>query len=400
MQYFIGFGVCLILFIGIWLNIKFYNRSLTGQHPSSPIALFAILFTSGLDGGFILLPLLEFKQYQEADSSFSFTNPLAIELGFWGFTAWALYYVSALYFLTLEPKYRWFDKPVVKIVNGIIILTTCAFTLSLFLTLMPHYVPFNLSQQLSFLFIAFLIIIALRMSESVQLMTVFSQLSMCAFGGLTFMLFFISDFNVTNAKTTVTLASDYLIHLDKFILPFNEYHEFYLAWWLTWSIMLGQFVARFVKNMSPLKLLWIMTLVPLIPSFIWFSVLYFIDIKQLVLSDRVNLVFLLLGVAFVVNSLDFMVAQYSTVFKLNRQCLGRRKFMVYNALLLLALTWLFQYQILLVQYTAALVICLICYLGITSIFVETTGMNIPTAKRFSIFKPKKASFADRLSDQN
>ena len=57
--------------------------------------------------------------------------------------------------------------------------------------------------------------------------------------------------------------------------PITEYHQFYLYWWFAWSIMIGQFVARFVGGMKVWKLLLALVVVPSIPIAIWFSVLYF-----------------------------------------------------------------------------------------------------------------------------
>ena len=54
--------------------------------PTSLFAFIAILFTSGLDVGLIMLPLTEFPVFAE-DPAYDFANPLAVEFGFWGFLA-------------------------------------------------------------------------------------------------------------------------------------------------------------------------------------------------------------------------------------------------------------------------------------------------------------------------
>lgn len=109
-----------------------------------------------------------------------------------------------------------------------------------------------------------------------------------------------------------------------------------------------------------------MTIVPMVPCLLWFSILYGVHFKALLLTAEVKLAFLLLGIAFVVNSLDFMVAQYSTTFNLDKNSLGQTRFITVNTLLLLLLTWLFQHQLLLVQYTAILVIGLIFYIALNT----------------------------------
>ena len=71
----IGVGVVGILILGAVLMFMYRKNTLTGSEPASITALIAILFTSGLDGGFILLPLFEYNQYT-TDEVYQFTNPL------------------------------------------------------------------------------------------------------------------------------------------------------------------------------------------------------------------------------------------------------------------------------------------------------------------------------------
>ena len=60
--------------------------------------LIAILFTSGLDVGLILFPLLDFDRYTTG-APYQFANPLAIEFGFWGFRGRGLYFQRGLLLL-------------------------------------------------------------------------------------------------------------------------------------------------------------------------------------------------------------------------------------------------------------------------------------------------------------
>jgi len=46
----------------------------------------------------------------------------------------------------------------------------------------------------------------------------------------------------------------YFTNLHKFISPLTDYHAFYLFWWFAWSIMIGQFVARFVGGLKTWQL--------------------------------------------------------------------------------------------------------------------------------------------------
>ena len=48
------------------------------------------------------------------------------------------------------------------------------------------------------------------------------------------------------ARAATDIGSGYFAELPRFILPLSDYHAFYLFWWFAWSIMIGQFVSRFV----------------------------------------------------------------------------------------------------------------------------------------------------------
>ena len=140
----ISFGVLLAFSLVIFCTIKWWNLRLTGPEPVSLLVFCAILFTSGLDVGLIMFPLAwDFPLYADTikTPAYAFTNPLAIEFGFWGFLIWAFYFLTGFYFCVIEPKVRFFDIPIVKWINNLVIITTCAFTGALFLTYLPSYIP-------------------------------------------------------------------------------------------------------------------------------------------------------------------------------------------------------------------------------------------------------------------
>ena len=96
----LSFGIiCVALITGYALFFKSRQRHY-GSQPISTFTLFAILFTAGLDGGLIILPLTEFAQYADTITypDYGFTNPLAIEFGFWAFLVWLIYFSSCFYF--------------------------------------------------------------------------------------------------------------------------------------------------------------------------------------------------------------------------------------------------------------------------------------------------------------
>ncbi len=359
----IGIGVVGILILGAVLMFMYRKNTLTGSEPASITALIAILFTSGLDGGFILLPLFEYNQYT-TDEVYQFTNPLAIEMGFLGISAWAMYFVSTLYFLTLEPKLKFFEILWVKRLSACVVVATCAFTLSLFLDLMPYYLPDQLKQNTWLLggLTTIIIVASLVISINTLLMTLVSKVSVITFLLLCCYLAWLIQLDFTDIAQSISYDSDYFNHAHRFILPFNDYHEFYLAWWMTWSIMLGQFVAKFVRNLKPVTLFFVMTILPLLPSFIWFSLLFQFFENGYVLSTASQLVMLILGCGFVINSIDFMVASYSQTFNLTLSKQGPVKFVIFNTGILVILTCLFQSQWVFVQTAASLVVLIIILL--------------------------------------
>ena len=92
-----------------------------GDNPLPRLTFLAILFTSGLDVGLIMFPLVDFQAYA-TESDYSFANPLAIEFGFWGGLVWSFYFLTTIYFCALEPKLRLFELPLVKLIHNLVII--------------------------------------------------------------------------------------------------------------------------------------------------------------------------------------------------------------------------------------------------------------------------------------
>jgi len=115
------------------------HRRYAGSHAD----FIAILFTSGLDVGLIMFPLTEFGGYGNVSENpeYAFANPLAIEFGFWAFLIWGFYFLTCFYFAIIEPRVKFFEIPMVKLVNNVVIIGTCAFTAYLLLVNLPWYLP-------------------------------------------------------------------------------------------------------------------------------------------------------------------------------------------------------------------------------------------------------------------
>ncbi|MEH6740159.1 MAG: BCCT family transporter, partial [Sulfitobacter sp.] len=114
----LSFGIIMAFALVIFITVKWWNLTLVGTDPVPLYVFIAILFTSGLDVGLIMFPVaFDFPLYADlvSNPTFSFTNPLAIEFGMWGFLIWAFYFLTGFYFCVIEPKVKFFDIPVVKL---------------------------------------------------------------------------------------------------------------------------------------------------------------------------------------------------------------------------------------------------------------------------------------------
>jgi len=114
-------AIILTMSTSVWLVLRWGHLRCEGTEPLPLFTFLAILFTSGLDVGLIMFPLVDFQTY-EAGADYGFSNPLAIEFGFWGFLVWGFYFLTTFYFCIVEPRLKLFELPWIKqINNGVII---------------------------------------------------------------------------------------------------------------------------------------------------------------------------------------------------------------------------------------------------------------------------------------
>ncbi|MCL1056899.1 BCCT family transporter [Shewanella gelidimarina] len=347
-----------------WGNVK-----CVGVTPVRTFTFIAILFTSGLDVGLIMFPLTEFAGYADLGASpeYGFTNPLAIEFGFWAFLIWAFYFLTCFYFCVIEPRVKYFEIPVIKFINNIVIIGTCAFTAYLLLTNLPWYLPEMGDGETivsSFYLIVFVIIaVAVYSSTSIRYVRILSLASTWLFLGLIALMWagaFMSDGSgIGEFVTTFALIGDYFGNIHHFVLPLNDYHEFYLFWWFAWSIMIGQFTSRFVGGMRTYQVLIAMMVFPSLPIAVWFTVLYYYSANEIATTGFYNLAMVFVGITFVVNSLDSLIRLYTDNLNLTVERFGKTKYIIGNVVLMSSLTLLFQLNFLEIQWVGALAIGLI-----------------------------------------
>ncbi|WP_298935939.1 BCCT family transporter [uncultured Ruegeria sp.] len=359
MEYILSFGVLLALGLVAFFVVKWWDLRCVGVTPVHLFTFIAILFTSGLDVGLIMFPLTEFGGYAE-DPAYAFANPLAIEFGFWGFLIWAFYFLTAFYFCVIEPRVKFFEIPVVKLINNVVIIGTCAFTASLFLIYLPGYLPEvgdGESVVTTFYVIVFVVILAAAYSSTdLKYVRILSVGSTILFLTLILGMWVAAGMGMTGFVETGSNIGAYFTNLHKFVLPLTDYHAFYLFWWFAWSIMIGQFTSRFVGGLKTWQLLAALLIFPSIPLGIWFTVLYYYHLNGISTAGITNIAMVIVGVTFVINSLDSLIRLYTDNLNMTVERFGKAAYVAGNVALLFVLTLLFQSQWLQIQWIGAVVV--------------------------------------------
>jgi glycine betaine transporter len=336
------------------LAIRFRNLRCEGPLPASLFTFIAILFTSGLDVGLIMFPLVDFQSYA-TDPTYDFANPLAYEFGFWGFLVWGFYFLTTFYFCIVEPKLRLFDIPAIRFTNNVVIVGTCAFTGFLFLSYLPDYIE-GISDPARFALVAAVVLFATLSSTHIRFVAILSVSSTWLFFALIAGVWLVSDAGLGGLAVSMANIGEYFGNLHRFVLPVSDYHQFYLFWWFAWSIMIGQFVARFVGGLKAWQLLVALLVVPSIPIAIWFSVLYFYFDSGLAVPDFWRIAMIFVGVIFVVNSLDSLMRLYTQNLGLTVDRLGVWQYVAGNWIALYGLVLLYQFTPLEIEWVGLVVI--------------------------------------------
>lgn len=352
-------SIALILYR--WGNIR-----CIGTTPVPTFTFIAILFTSGLDVGLIMFPLTEFAGYEDliAHPEYSFSNPLALEFGFWGFLIWGFYFFTCFYFCVIEPHVGFFKIPLVKLINNIVIIGTCAFTAFLLLTNLPWYIP-GLSDNDTLVSSFYLIVLAV-MCAAIYSSTSLRYVKILSVSTSVFFIFLIIAMGISAANHTQAGASElahtfalignYFSNLHRFVLPINDSHEFYLFWWFSWSIMIGQFTARFVGGLRTWQLLLGMLVFPSFAIGTWFTVLYYYHLNDISTAGFFNWAMVIVGITMVINSLDSLIRLYTDNLNLSAERIGKTNYFIGNLLTLSCLTLLFQLDFLEIHWVGGLVI--------------------------------------------
>jgi len=371
MNTWLGLGSVFVLLLVAFVVARWPAKRLSGAYPASSMVFIAILFTSGLDVGLIMFPLTEFPIYanHQDNPEYRFTNPIAIAFGFWGFLVWAIYFLTCFYFCAIEPKVRFFEKKWVNLLNSLVVIGTCAFTGYLLLSNLSWYLPgLAQSTNASLYFAAivgFCIVVAVYSSTELKYVKLLSVSSSSLFllliAGMAMFGWLQPQVDASHFAASFAQIGGYFANIEQFVLPINDYHAFYLAWWFAWSIMIGQFSARFVGNMPTWKMLAHMLVWPSLSIGLWFSVLYVYFQQGIAVAGTINVVMVIVGVVFVINSLDSLLRLYVDNLQLTPTRLGKKRYFLLHSATLAVLVALFNLDFLQIEWIGAFVIAVMLY---------------------------------------
>ncbi len=347
-------AMAVTLLTALVLTTRWGTMRCTGYMPVSFFTFIAILFTSGLDVGLIMFPLAAFQLYAR-EPEYSFANPRAMEFGFWGFLVWAFYFLTTFYFCIVEPKLKLFEIPAIKLTNNIVIIGTCAFTAYLFLIYLPDYIA-GISDVFRYGLVAIVILFATLSSTDIKYVKILSVSSTWLFFALIAGAWLVSGMGITGLAESMSGVGAYFTNIHRFMSPITEYHQFYLYWWFAWSIMIGQFVARFVGDLPAWKLLLALLIVPSIPIAIWFSVLYYYFINELEVGAVWRLAMVVVGVIFVINSLDSLIRLYTQNLQVTTDRFGKLHYVLGNWFALSTLVILYNFTPLKIEWIGLIVV--------------------------------------------
>jgi glycine betaine transporter len=276
--------------------------------------------------------------------------------------------------VSLSRVWVFFKIPAVKLLNNIVIITTCAFTGALFLIYMPYYIAEVGDGETIlpvFYVICFLVILVAAFSSTdIKFVKVLSVASSLLFFGLIGFMWLNAGMSLGEFGDTASNLGGYFTNIHKFIIPITDYHEFYLFWWFAWSIMIGQFTARFVGGLKTWQLLASLLVFPSIPLAIWFTVLYFYHLNGIPTVGAANWFMTMVGIIFVINSFDSLIRLYTDNLNLTVARLGSVGYVLGNAVVLFALTLMFQSQWLQIQWVGAVVVGIYLACLIYVVFVK------------------------------
>ncbi len=268
---------------------------------------------------------------------------------------WAFYFLTTFYFCIVEPRVKLFEMPVIRWINNAIIISTCAFTAFLFLSYVPSYIE-GISALQQYLLVGLIVLMAVFSSTDIRYVKILSLGSSALFLMLILAMLLDSGASMQGYLGSMANIAGYFSNLHRFVSPISDYHGWYLFWWFAWSIMIGQFVSRFVSGLKTWQLMMALLVIPSIAISLWFSVLYYYFSNEIEVAGILRTAMVALGTIFVINSLDSLIRLYTDNLSMTVNQLGRRKYILGNWLLMGILVLLYQLTPLKIEWVGLLVI--------------------------------------------
>ncbi|MDB2441683.1 BCCT family transporter, partial [Luminiphilus sp.] len=136
-----------------------------------------------------------------------------VEFGFWGGIVWGFYVLTTLYFCAIEPRLKFFERPLVRWVHNLVVVATCAFTAYLFLAYLPSYVE-GINPALTYFTVGSVIVVAVLSSTRLSVLRVLSVGSTAMFLLLIVIAWLASGVGVKGLVNQLSGLSAYVTHLE------------------------------------------------------------------------------------------------------------------------------------------------------------------------------------------
>jgi len=121
---------------------------------------------------------------------------------------------------------------------------------------------------------------------------------------------------------------------------------------------IGQFVSRFFGGLKTWQLLAALLVIPSILIAIWFSVLYYHFANHIEVIGFFKIAMVIVGIIFVVNSLDSLIRLYTVNLNLTVDRSGTRNYILGNWAVMFGLILLYQFTPLKIEWIGLIVVAL------------------------------------------
>ena len=131
--------------------------------------------------------------------------------------------------------------------------------------------------------------------------------------------------------------------------------------------MIGQFVSGFVGGLRAWTLAGAMVILPAIPLGVWFCVLYIYFDQRIAIPDWLNWFMVVVGVIFVVNSLDSLIRLYGRNLNWSVERFGRGRYYLLHFFIQFALVLAYQFTPFRIEWVGLVVIGIYALIYLTMI---------------------------------